>query len=961
MTDEININSIKRSLEEDVLQDVVNTPIPKYVSGVDSAVDVYLANNKLTSIENKIKALASLIYLKESTILDVKREDAIAGSIYFNRELNTFEFFNGQAWESNIFSPNTVLDTRTFTLTDLGSSIRNGIPSATAVSIPLNMSIEENQVIIVMVDGDALAPDAYYIDDNDSKLLVFITPVTVYSNITYYILGAESSYSGSIPRYEVVEYVADGARTVFGISSNKDFVVSYKSSVMVIVDGIQLRDTEFKMNVNKNQVILNTPPKTGQYVEIKTLYGVETDFRGSLTYVEQISEAQVDNQKTFQYNGVSDAVKVYWNGLRLISGKDFEFNYVQKLVVMKDHIVAQIQEGDAVVIEKELAPMSKEPMQGALITESKKLVQMAITLDYNCNGVCNIIGTDPLSSEDNPTRKHLMQADYYVNGKTLTVTNNNYADWNIQVTYLTNAKIPDFFIPQIDDTNVSDVSKIWSAFKINKELNKKANVEGNIFQDFNTRSIHISNDAMVDGNQTVKGNLTVNHKLSSLNLEIGQPNSLKLQTVDDSDTFIVNQNMIVRKDLTLIGNLTIEGTQSGATLEEIAVDNNIITLNSNLKTNQSPVSESGIVAKRGNKGEASIKFVEADTKWKVITSELPAGAGISLDGHKHNIADLEDFTPPAYNFIASSNNITEDFYKNEEYIGVLEGELNDTVPSKSINRLKLSKSTILESEDIDASEISSASILTFEKYNSIKKADQNVTTKSNAFAIIEDGSPIFNSTGSLQLPAGPTNKRWESDTSYCGIENNNFKTSLTELITDNAWKTQNGLIRYNTTEKCIEFKIDGSWVKLYKPDVRKEKSLDINYNRGRFIKEFSQADFTDLRPEDTIEGLGLQSGEKILKVEHNLNSLYVRIDIFDDKRAAFPLLYKCVDENTAFIIFPSNIVELTNSNEISEWFKYLAAPLHRTNDVEGLGHLNKVDTAADLNINKKYILFVTAL
>lgn len=955
---EVTINNIQRTLEEEVLQDYVNGAITLFVEGVDSAVDVDLMNSKFKFLDNKIKALTALMYLKESSILDKRRDDPIPGSIFFNREKNTLEFYNGQSWDSHIFSPNTVLDMRYYSLDDLGNNIKNGLDYATVSSIPLNNSYERDQVIVVVADGDILDQKSYYIDESDSKILRFITPITVLSNIMYYVLGSETSYSGTIPRYEIMEYVADGVRTIFPISANKDFMVSYKSSVEVLIDGIQLRDTEFTMNSTKNQVILKTPPKVGAYVEIKTLFGVTTDFRGSLTYVEQIQEAQVAKQRTFQYNGVSDAVKVYWNGLRLISGKDFKFNYVQKLVIMEDHITEQIEVGDTVIIEKEMAPMSKEPMQGVLVTESKVLVQGAVELDYPCNGVTTVIVTDPL--EENPTPIILLQKDYFVSDKVLSVTNNEYQRYNIQVTYLTNAKLTTLNVPEIDDNNLQDVSKVWSGFKINKELNNKANNEGSLFQDFNTRDIHVSNDAIVDGNIGVKGDLNVTHTANAYNIKIGNPNSIKLETLDDSDTFLVNQNMMVKRDVTIVGNLRLEGKQIGNTLEEISVASNTITLNEGLETNQDPISESGIVVKRGNKGEASIKFVEAEKKWKFTSSEEPFGVNFSIDGHTHTLSDLVGTDIPMYKSLTSTKNTSEEFYTNDEYKEILEDKLSNEAPIKSMGRLVVSPSSVIGQEDA-GDEVYSGNILSYERYQSIKTPEQNISTKHNVFSIIEDGSIYTDSQGCLVLPSGRANKRWESDTNFCGVPGSKFNTNLQELNNDDAWKSKNGLIRYNTDDNAVEMKIDKTWIKFRKPDVAKHKSLEVFYDRGRYITAFGAVDFTALRPEDISDTLGFQSGEYAFKVNHNLNCLYVRIDIFDDKRAAFPLLYKCVDENNAYIYFPSNIVELSGANDVISWLNFLANPLHRVKNAEGTGHMSRADTSKELPVDKKFVAIVTAL
>lgn len=962
-----NINNIPRSLEEDLLQDYINKPIPKYIEGVDSSLDVDLANNKLSTLEQKIQALAALIYLKESSVLTTKRSDAIPGSIYFDQEKKVISYYNGYSWVDNIFGQSSIVDSKTLTLKDLGyTTDHRGFTYTTVPYLTLNTTMGVGQVIMVLVDGDILDPSLYYINETNSKQLTFYTPVTVYNNIAYYVLGAEDSYSGSIPRFEVVEYIGDGVRTIYSISNNKDFVVSYKSSIMVYVNGIALRDSQFRVNDSKNQIILYNAPEIGAYIEIKTIYGVVTDFRGALTYVEQIVEAEMDKQKVFQYNGVSDAVKVYWNGKRLISGKDFTFNYVQKSVVLESTISEEVKKGDTVIIEKELVPMSKEPMQGVLVTESKVLTNNKIQLQYKPNGISNVIAIE--NNNDNATSTILLQKEYYTSEDTnnnyfLNIDNNKYNNWNIQVSYLTNATVANIDVPVINDDNVG-YNTIWSSSKIDKELNKKANENGSKAADFNARELNITLNATIAGDVTSKSNVKSKNVIAEDYFRVGPSgDNSKLETINESDTFRVNQNVQIKKDLRIEGNLTLIGKQTGQTLKEVNVDNNSFTLNANLKTNQDPVPESGIIINRGNKGNAKLLYNEDETKWKVYGTELDAkGLAVSLEGHTHSSADLEGTDLPLYKSLTSSTHTTDRFYTDDEYKTTLQPLLDVNNNVKALDRLVINKSSIVDTEDKTA-EINSANTIMLEKYTAIKNKDSDEITykKSNIFGIIEDGSIISNSEGAILLPRGKSNKRIEFDGTYCGIDGNTFKTSMPELSDNNAWRDLNGFLRYNTEKKALEVKIDGTWVLFPKPDAHQNKVIENTFNRGRYITEFSASDFTTLQADEVDANLGFQVGEKVFKVAHNLNCLYVRIDIFDDKRAAFPLLYKCIDANNAYITFPSNINDLSNSNDILDWLKFLAAPLHRNTATEGPGHNREADTLKELDFNKKYIAIVTAL
>lgn len=949
-----NMDNIPRTLEEDLLLDLIETPITLYTEGVDSAIDVDAANYRFNSLYDKIKALAALLYLKESTILTERKEDAIRGSIFFNRDTNNIEFFDGETWNSNIFGKTNVLDSKSIDLSNLEvGTDSNGISYSVVTDLHLNMNMTEDQIIFIVVDGDLIDKKFFYLDDSNKKKIIFTSPITVYDNISYYIVGSELSTSGSIPRYETVEYTSDGINNVFPLSNNKDFVVTYKSSILVSVNGLVLRENEYSLNSSRNGIIINNVPSIGSIIEIRTQYGVVTDFRTSISYVEQIVEAEVDMQETFQYNGVCDAIKVYWNGLRLLVGKDFEFNYVQKLVVMKKHIKDQIKIGDIVIIEKELVPMSKEPMQGMIVEEKMTTQNNYIETKYACNGIVDITLLDDLGNQTK-----LISDDYFVNNNVITFIKNILNTDTIYIRYLTNSNISKDNIIEIDDTDESR-EKVWSSQKTINMLNDKANINGSIHQDFKVKNLNISSNSIVSGSSDILGNLLVNGKIRTNGFIVGDEINPFLEVVEQSNTLQLNQNMNIRKNLTVYGDLRVEGVQTGAMLDQQQIADNSIKLNANLTSTDTPVqSESSIIVNRGRNGEARLSFDETDQKWKVFTTEYGELKDISLGGHKHTISDFESSGIPIYHSLNSTTNTSDDFYDNGDYRNEIEKKLSQSEPVKTISRLNLKKSSIIAGEL--ENDIQSNTILSLENYQGLYDNSGNIYTKEDSFAVIEDGSIISNSKGAFKLPSGSSNKRWENDSNFCNIPSQNFTTNL-DSLSGNKWQNAEGLIRYNTDEKCVEMKIDGSWVKFYKPDVSQSKQYEMSYSRGRYIQDFSISDFVELSNESNIDTLGMQQGDKVLKINHNLNSLYVRVDIFDDKRTPFPLLYKCVDENNVYITFPSNIVDLSNSIDVHDWIDFLSASLHSTRTVEGPGHNGKVDTLKSLNTNNKFVAFVTAL
>lgn len=954
---EYNMDNIPRSLEEDLLIDTATTPTAPYIPGVDSSLDVDAKNSRIKQVDDKVSALISLLYMKESTILDVRKSDAIAGSIFFNKETNSIEYFDGQTWKSNIFGPNSILDTRSYSIEELGPNVdNNGYSFASVSSLKLNTELDGQKIIFIVADGSIVDRSYFSVSTINPKVINFQTPITIYNNLTYYILGSLNKDTTSIPKYETVEYVSDGVRSTYPISYNTNFIVTYQSSVLVYVDGRLISDKLFKLNAQKNNIIFDKAPPSGQSIMIKTLYGVTTDFRSSLTYVEQIVEATIDKQQTFQYNGVSDALNVYWNGLRLTSGKDFKYNYVQKLVVFNDQLKEKVKVGDTVTIEKVFVPMSKEPMQGVIVLEKKKAdANKIVVLDNKCNGITMIQAI----SDDGNTKVVLTGNDYFIADNNVNIIRNDLSDYTFHISYLTNARLVEQDIPVIDDLDTQSQIKVWSANKLHRSFNEKANTAGDINQDFSANVLKTNSNASIRGNLAVSGDAVISKSLKVVgnSFLLGQDEANYKIKSDDTTTFI-NQDLNVSKNVVIQGNLQVYGTQAGITLNELTVADNSVKLNSNLTATSEPVPQSGITVNRGRNGESKLFFDEASLKWSINKSEDGADAktALSLDGHKHTINDFIDAGVPVYSAITSSPNTSNEFYDNGEYIDLLNGKVTADVPRKDLSRLIVKPSSIVTGELKD--NIQTNSILVLENYSAKHPVTGQSVKSQDLFAVIEDGSIISASEGSLKLPAGPTNKRWDRDNQFCGIPNQPFTTNvrgLPQTINDLS-----GIIRYNTELKCVEIKIDGLWVKFERPDCRADKN-ETNYSRGRFITSFNKDDFTSIVAADIADKtFGLSVGEKVLKINHNLNSLYVRVDIFDDKRASFPLLYKCIDENNVYVTFPSNIADIANSNRIEDWLNKLAESLHTSPNVEGSGHENKVDTRKDLG-NKKFVAFVTAL
>lgn len=945
-----NMDNIKRSLEEDILQDVVNRDTPLVVSGIDDYNDISVQNSRITDFNQRIKGLSALLYLKESTILDVKRDDAVKGSIYFNRETNCIEYFDGQSWNSNIFGPNNILDSNSFSIADLGGQTDNGVTQATITKIKVNIPLGKDKFIFIFVDGDLLDKSRYYFDSNYEEYVMFSIPVTVYNNISYYILGSLENISGSIPRYEVVSFICDGSRTVFPISSNENFITTYRSSIQVYINGLSLPEEDYILNNGRNKIILNKAPELNSKIEIKTLYGVTTDFRGNVSYVEQIVKASVKGQKVFTYNGVSDAIKVYLDGSRLILNEHFKFNYVQKNVILNDNIASKVEVGSLLIIEKEMSPMSKEPMYGLATTEIGQLANGSYLLSRDCSGVISVTLMDDINGTNSSV---LLQKDWFLNDNYLNITKSGADNKFVEVCYLTHTNVLKTNITEINDLSSLSNTETWSINKIISELNKKLNVSGDMHQDVSTRNLHSFGDLSVDGDLFANNSLKTFGIVSGKDILIGTELNPIISIDKNSNSLNLNKEVNIKQNTHIFGDLTVDGRYVGNQLQVSSVENNSLMLNSNLTNTNPPVSKSSILVNRGKNGTAELSFIESKQSWAVAKSSSETPKEISLEGHTHNVLELVGDNVPKSNAIFSYKDTSSQFYESpaiENYLKSL--CTNEQNSKKSISVLKVEKSSIVSNEQ--SGDIESGTLLTYDIHKASLSGNSTNYERINSMSLIEDGSPVFGSKGSLAVPSGSTNDRWESSA--------NWNTKLPYLA-NNAWRTKNGLIRYNTTDNCIEMKIDGVWVQFRKPDMPASVT-ECSYERGRFIKEFSLSDWQALQSNDInqdMTSLGFATGEHVLKITHNLNSTYVNVNVFDDKRTSFPILYKCVDKNNVYLTLPSNIQDLTNKTTFEEQWKAIQDGLHKNNTQEGPGHNNLVNTSKSLDISKKYVAFITAL
>ena len=140
-----------------------------------------------------------------------------------------------------------------------------------------------------------------------------------------------------------------------------------------------------------------------------------------------------------------------------------------------------------------------------------------------------------------------------------------------------------------------------------------------------------------DGNLTAPGNIVFEGSSEDdyeTTLSITNPTADRTITVPNASGTIAlfDDN----GSLTVPGNLTISGSVTTLNTETLLVEDNQITLNSNVTG--APATNAGIEVERGDSTNASLIWNESSDKWSA--GLLGSETAISLEGHTHSTSDV---------------------------------------------------------------------------------------------------------------------------------------------------------------------------------------------------------------------------------------------------------------------------------------------------------------------------------
>ena len=122
----------------------------------------------------------------------------------------------------------------------------------------------------------------------------------------------------------------------------------------------------------------------------------------------------------------------------------------------------------------------------------------------------------------------------------------------------------------------------------------------------------------------------------------GTANEIVVSASTGSITLSLPTNPTVAGNLTVTGDLTVNGTSTVLNTETLAVEDNIVLLNSNVTS--TPAANAGIEVERGTSANASLFWDESTDKWTVNDSTTSKAIALVGDATFNNFSTFTDGT-----------------------------------------------------------------------------------------------------------------------------------------------------------------------------------------------------------------------------------------------------------------------------------------------------------------------------
>jgi hypothetical protein len=149
-------------------------------------------------------------------------------------------------------------------------------------------------------------------------------------------------------------------------------------------------------------------------------------------------------------------------------------------------------------------------------------------------------------------------------------------------------------------------------------------------------------------------------------------------TVGLPDDVIITRDLTVTRNAVVNGDFTVNGTTTTINTENLNVEDNIITLNSNLSASVSPTLNAGIEINRGSENDVQLRWNESLDTWQA-TRDGSTYKEIVLAGDSISASVVAGFDEAAQDAIG--NNLGSGFVYNDSTgsIGVNQGQMTTLV------------------------------------------------------------------------------------------------------------------------------------------------------------------------------------------------------------------------------------------------------------------------------------------
>ena len=175
----------------------------------------------------------------------------------------------------------------------------------------------------------------------------------------------------------------------------------------------------------------------------------------------------------------------------------------------------------------------------------------------------------------------------------------------------------------------------------------------------------------------------------------GTTNEVTVSASAGAITIGLPDDVTIGGDLVVTGDLTVSGSVTTLNTETLLVEDNIVTLNSNVTG--TPAANAGIEIERGDSTNAELIWDESLDLWRAGLSG--SVTTISLEGHSHIATDITDFN-------SAVDNEIDAYLNGSDSISVSSGSIDITLLSGSGSYLTTAGGLAVNKSDLETALIS---------------------------------------------------------------------------------------------------------------------------------------------------------------------------------------------------------------------------------------------------------------